>query len=79
MPTDKSGNDVVLSWPAVVDAGSYLVRVYDLDTGMEVPCPASLDCTPATTTTTHAGALTGGVDCGYRVFAVDPCGEPSAN
>ncbi len=69
--------DVVLTWPAVSDAASYLVKVYDLDNRVEIACPAGMDCTPATPTATHPGACNG--NYAYRAFAVDVCGDPSTN
>jgi hypothetical protein len=74
-----SGADLVLSWPAVAGAGSYLLRVYDLVTKQEIACPAGLDCAPTSPQATHAGAATSALNLGYRVFAVDPCGGVSSN
>ncbi len=75
----KSGSDVALDWPVVLGASSYLVRVWNLDTRTEIACPAGLNCTPTTPHTVHTGALSTAANYGYRVFAVDPCGAPSAN
>ena len=73
-----SGNDLTLAWPAVAGASSYSLKVFDLDTKLEIACPAGMDCSPAGTTATHPGGASGG-NFGYRAFAVDPCGELSAN
>lgn len=75
----RSGDDLALDWPAVPGAVSYRVRVFDLDTGLEIACPAGLDCSPTLPTTTHAGGAIDGASYGYRAFAVDPCGEDSAD
>jgi hypothetical protein len=76
----KSGSNVALDWPAVAGASSYLLRVWNLDTRTEIPCPAAeLNCTPATNHAVHTGALATPGNYGYRVFAVDPCGAPSGN
>jgi len=77
--TSKAGGDITLAWPAVSGAASYLVRVYDLTTRLEIPCPAGMDCTPEAPQTVHPGAASGQASCGYVVFAVDPCGTPSPN
>jgi hypothetical protein len=75
----RAGDDLQLAWPAVPGAVGYLVRVYDLDTRLEIACPAGLDCAPVAPQTTHAGGAVAAADFGYRVFALDPCGETSAN
>ena len=75
----KSGADAALSWPAVPGAGSYTLRVYDLDARIQIACPAGLDCSPTTAGTTHVDALASATNYGYRAFAVDSCGEESAN
>ena len=75
----KAGNDLQLSWPAVTGAAGYELRVWDLATKNQVACPASLDCSPATSSATHAGAAIDLAGYGYRAFAVDACGEASAN
>jgi len=77
--TAKSGTDLDLSWPAVAGASGYSIKVYDLGTGLEVACPAGLDCSPVGTTTTFSSGVTAGVNHGFRVFAVDGCGDPSTN
>jgi hypothetical protein len=75
----RSGDDLLLSWPAVPGAVSYVVRVWDLDTRLEVSCPSGLDCAPVAPQATHAGGAVAAANLGYRVFAVDPCGAASAN
>ena len=72
-------DDLDLSWPAVAGAESYQVRVWDLDTDAEIPCPSGMDCNPTSPMTTHPGAATDGRNYGYRAFAVDACGEASTN
>lgn len=75
----KSGVDLILSWPSVAGAGSYSLTVYDLDTKLEIACPAGLDCRPTAATSTHVAAGSSASNYGYRVVAVDPCGEESTN
>lgn len=74
-----SGNDIVLSWPAVAGASSYLVKVWNLQTKAEIPCPPGMNCTPASPTTTHFGAGATTAAFGYSAYAVDRCGTASAN
>ncbi|HZM69517.1 MAG TPA: hypothetical protein VFB95_04025 [Candidatus Cryosericum sp.] len=74
-----SGNDVVLSWPAVPGASSYRLRVWDLETRQEIPCPTGLDCAPVSPAALHAGGRTASQSFAYRVFAVDTCGGVSAD
>lgn len=76
---NKSGADLTLEWPAVPGAGSYLVQVFTLDPLTPIDCPVDLNCTPTLPTTTHVGAGASLDNYGYRVVAVDPCGEPSAD
>ncbi len=75
----KNGADLDLAWPAVDGAAAYRLRVWDLTTRTEIACPAGLDCNPAAPTTTHTGGASDGNSYGYRAFAVDACGEESAN
>jgi hypothetical protein len=75
----KSGNDLTLAWPAVAGAAGYLLRVWDLDTDLEIACPAGLDCNPATPSAVHAGAVIDGEGYGYRAYAIDPCGAASVD
>ncbi|MCP3980914.1 MAG: hypothetical protein GY716_16550 [bacterium] len=75
---DKAGSDLLLSWPSVAGAGWYELTVWDLDTDSVIPCPAGLDCEPRTNSVTHEGGIAAG-SYGYRVLAVDPCGEASPN
>jgi hypothetical protein len=75
----RSGDDLVLTWPAVPGAVSYVLRVWDLDTRLEISCPAGLDCAPAAPQATHVGGAVEPANLGYRVFAVDPCGAASSN
>jgi hypothetical protein len=75
----KSGADLTLEWPAVPGAGSYALQVFDLDSLAPIACPAGLDCTPTLPTTTHVGAGASAANYGYRVVAVDPCGDPSTD
>jgi hypothetical protein len=75
----RSGDDLVLTWPAVPGAVSYVLRVWDLDTRLEISCPAGLDCAPAAPQATHVGGAVAPANLGYRVFAVDPCGAASSN
>ncbi|RMG47000.1 MAG: hypothetical protein D6718_04485 [Acidobacteria bacterium] len=75
----RSGPDIVLDWPPVAGADHYLVRVWDLSTRSEIPCPAGMDCNPPTPHTVHPGAAEDGKHYGYRAYAVDPCGEVSAD
>jgi len=75
----KLGTDLDLSWPAVGGASGYSIKVWDLDTDLEIACPAGLDCAPATTSTTFSGAGTSTANYGFRVFAVDSCGDASSN
>lgn len=77
--TQRIGTDIVLSWPAVAGASSYRVRVWNLATKAEVPCPGTLNCSPTGTSTVHAGAALSSTNYGYRVFAVDPCGALSTD
>ena len=74
---DGADND--LAWPAVAGADGYHVRVFDLILKLEIPCPPGMDCEPAVPATTHPGGAADGGSYGYRAFAVDPCGEDSAN
>ena len=75
----SGGSDVQLAWPAVAGAGSYRIRVWDLATKAEIPCPPGLNCTPSGNSVVHAGGATATTSFGYRIFAVDPCGGVSAN
>jgi len=75
----KSGSNLALSWPAVAGAASYHLRVFNLDTRLEIVCPAGLNCNPATNSATHTGAGTGAARYGYLVTATDPCGAASAD
>jgi len=75
----KSGSDLQLDWPAVPGAASYRLRVWDLLTRAEIPCPPGLNCTPAGPSAVHAGAGSSPAGYGYRAFAVDPCGAVSAD
>ena len=75
----RSGSNLVLSWPAVAGAASYHLRVFNLDTRAEIACPGTLNCNPATNTSTHTGAGTGAARFGYLVTAVDPCGAASSD
>jgi hypothetical protein len=75
----KLGADLDLSWPAVGGAAAYSIRVFDLATDSEVGCPAGLDCAPAGTSTTFSGGAVAAVHYGFRVFATDSCGDPSAD
>jgi hypothetical protein len=75
----RSGDDLHLTWPAVPGAVSYALRVWDLGTRLEIPCPSGLDCAPAAPQATHIGGAIAAANLGYRVFAVDPCGGASAN
>ncbi|MDH3627711.1 MAG: hypothetical protein OEV00_07080 [Acidobacteriota bacterium] len=76
--TAINGGDIDLSWNAVAGADAYLITVYDLDTDLEIPCPAGMDCSPSTATATHVGGVAAG-NLAYRAFAVDACGEASGN
>ena len=73
----KQGSDLLLEWPPVDGADHYRVLVFDLTTQMEIPCPAGMDCLPIDPRTIHPGGATDGNQYGYRVVAVDPCGEES--
>ncbi len=75
----KNGNDLDLAWPPVGGASGYSIQVFDLSTGLPIACPAGLDCAPATTTTTFGGGASTAALHGFRVFAVDSCGDPSSN
>ncbi|HKQ61611.1 MAG TPA: hypothetical protein VJS92_09970 [Candidatus Polarisedimenticolaceae bacterium] len=75
----RSGANLQLAWPAVAGASGYRLRVWDLATKAEIACPAGLDCNPATPAATHLGAGSSAASYGYRAYAVDPCGERSAN
>lgn len=75
----RVGADVQLAWPAVPGAASYKVRVWDLATRLEVPCPSGLSCQPTTPAATHVGGATAPAGYGYRVTAVDACGGESAD
>ena len=75
----KLGADLDLSWPAVSGASGYSIQVFDLATDLEVACPAGLDCAPATTSTTFSGGAASAADYGFRVFAIDGCGDASSN
>jgi hypothetical protein len=74
----RSGADLELAWPAVSGASGYALRVFDLDSGAEIPCPAGLDCAPASPAATHVDGAAAG-NLGYRAYAVDPCGESSVD
>ena len=73
----KLGADLDLSWPAVSGASGYSIQVFDLATDLEVGCPAGLDCAPATTSTTFSGGAASAEHYGFRVFAIDSCGDVS--
>jgi len=75
----KNGANLTLAWPAVAGAASYRLRVWNLDTGLEIACPAGLNCQPLVPSATHVGAATTQANYGYRAFAVDPCGVESAD
>ena len=75
----KNGANLKLAWPVVAGALSYHLRVWNLDTGLEIACPAGLDCHPLLPQATHVGATTTKANYGYRAFAVDPCGAESAD
>lgn len=77
--TSKNGSDIDLSWPPVAGAASYHIRVWDLSTGTEIPCPSGLDCHPTAPNATHVGGATDPTSYGYRVTAVDPCGGESSD
>jgi len=77
--TRSGGADLQLAWPAVAGAASYRIRVFDLATKLEIPCPSGLNCTPAANSAVHAGGVAAPTSLGYRVLAVDPCGEVSVN
>ena len=72
-----SGNDLALAWPAVPGASGYRLRVFDLATKQEVPCPAGLDCSPATPSAIHNGAVLAPQSYGYVALAADACGAAS--
>ncbi|NIM63598.1 MAG: hypothetical protein GTO30_18720, partial [Acidobacteria bacterium] len=73
------GADLDLSWPAVSGASGYSIEVFDLDTDATVACPAGLDCSPAAPSTTFSGGASSSTRFGFRVFAIDSCGDPSLN
>ena len=75
----RNGGDLELSWPARDGAVAYRLRVWDLATGVEIPCPAELDCAPTTNAATHVGGAEALVSFGYEVQAVDACGANSRN
>jgi len=75
----KSGTDLQLTWPAVSGAAGYHIRVWDLGTRLELPCPPGLDCHPVAATVTQSGGATSATSFGYEVTAVDPCGAESAD
>ncbi|NIM00233.1 MAG: hypothetical protein GTN89_04935, partial [Acidobacteria bacterium] len=75
----RTGGDLVLAWPAVGGASGYSIQVFDLATRQPIACPAGLDCAPATTSTTFSGGASTAMQHGFRVFAVDGCGDPSMN
>ena len=77
--TSKSGANVQLTWPAVPGASAYKVHVWNLATRLEIPCPAGLDCQPATPTATHVGGASSATSYGYRVTALDACGGESSD
>jgi hypothetical protein len=72
-----SGSDLALSWPAVAVAIGYRLRVFDLATKQEIPCPAGLDCSPLTPSAIHNGAALTSNSYGYVALAIDPCGAAS--
>jgi hypothetical protein len=74
-----SGNDLALAWPAVPGAPGYRLRVFDLATKQEIPCPAGLDCSPAQPAAIHNGAATAPQSYGYVALAVDACGATSTD
>jgi hypothetical protein len=75
--TSKSGSNVLLAWPAVSGASAYRIRVWNLATRLEIPCPSGLDCLPTTPGTTHVGGASSATSYGYRVTALDACGAES--
>ena len=75
----RSGANLQLTWPAVAGAASYRIRVHDLATRAEIPCPAGLGCAPVGASAVHAGGAATAQGYGYTVYAVDPCGEASSN
>ena len=75
----KSGSDLGLSWPAVSGANGYTIEVFDLATDLPVACPAGLDCAPAISSATFSGGASSAARHGFRVFAIDGCGDASSN
>ncbi|HYV17977.1 MAG TPA: hypothetical protein VFC25_02975 [Verrucomicrobiae bacterium] len=74
-----SGSDLALAWPAVPGASGYRLRVFDLATKQEIPCPAGLDCSPITPSAIHNGGAVAPQSFGYVALAVDACGAASNN
>jgi len=74
-----AGSDLALAWPAVPGAQGYRLRVFDLATKQEIPCPAGLDCSPVTPSAIHNGAALTSNSYGYVALAIDPCGATSAD
>jgi len=74
-----AGSDLALSWPAVPGASGYRLRVFDLATKQEIPCPAGLDCSPTTPSAIHNGAAVSPGSYGYVALALDACGATSAD
>jgi hypothetical protein len=74
-----AGSDIALSWPAVPGAAGYRLRVFDLQTKQEIPCPAGLDCSPISPSAIHNGAALTSNGYGYVALAIDPCGAASVD
>jgi hypothetical protein len=74
-----AGSDLQLAWPAVAGAVSYRLRVFDLDTRQEIPCPPGLDCAPPGPSAIHTGGAVAPGNHAYAAFAVDACGGLSSD